>query len=107
MHCFPKPFFFQLFIGNTSFFHFALGLFAKIVLCAVQNTKRQLPSIYVFSYFPYGFEGRMWDLLVLVPDHCLSFYFTVRKIENIQLRHFESSVAQKRNPPNFNNFSCI
>ena len=21
------------------------------------------------------FEGRMWDLIVLVPDHCLSFYF--------------------------------
>ena len=20
-------------------------------------------------------EGRMWDLIVSVPDHCLSFYF--------------------------------
>ena len=37
---------------------------------------RKLPSIYVFSYFPFGFEGRMWDLIVSVPDHCLSFYFT-------------------------------
>ena len=36
---------------------------------------RKLPSIYVFSYFPYAFEGRMWDLIVSVPDHCLSFYF--------------------------------
>ena len=35
---------------------------------------RKLLSIYVFSYFPFGFEGRMWDLIVLVPDHCLSFY---------------------------------
>ena len=26
-------------------------------------------------YFPFGFEGRMWDLIVSVPDHCLSFYF--------------------------------
>ena len=34
-----------------------------------------LPSIYVFCYFPFGFEGRMWDLIVSVPDHCLSFYF--------------------------------
>ena len=25
--------------------------------------------------FPFGFEGRMWDLIVSVPDHCLSFYF--------------------------------
>ena len=38
---------------------------------------RKLPSIYVFSYFPFGFEGRMWDLIVSVPDHCLSFYFVV------------------------------
>ena len=36
---------------------------------------RKLPSIFVFSYFPFGFEGRMWDLIVSVPDHCLSFYF--------------------------------
>ena len=36
---------------------------------------RKLPSIYVFSYFPFGFEGRVWDLIVSVPDHCLSFYF--------------------------------
>ena len=36
---------------------------------------RKQPSIYVFSYFPFGFEGRMWDLIVSVPDHCISFYF--------------------------------
>ena len=35
---------------------------------------RKLSSIYVFSYFPFGFEGRIWDLIVSVPDHCLSFY---------------------------------
>ena len=33
-------------------------------------------SVYVFSYFPFGFEGRMWDLIVSVPDHCLSFYLS-------------------------------
>ena len=27
----------------------------------------------VISHF--GFEGRIWDLIVSVPDHCLSFYF--------------------------------
>ena len=37
---------------------------------------RKLPSIYVFRYFPFGFEGRMWDLIVSVADHCLSFYFS-------------------------------
>ena len=35
---------------------------------------RKLTLIYVFSYFPFGFEGRIWDLIVSVPDHCLSFY---------------------------------
>ena len=29
----------------------------------------------VCASFPFGFEGGMWDLIVLVPDHCLSFYF--------------------------------
>ena len=24
--------------------------------------------------FPFGFEGGLWDLIVLVPGHCLSFY---------------------------------
>ena len=31
--------------------------------------------LYVFSYFPFGFEGRIWNLIVSVPDHCLSFCF--------------------------------
>ena len=35
----------------------------------------KLLSVYVFSYFPFGFQGRIWDLIVSVPDHCLSFYF--------------------------------
>ena len=29
-----------------------------------------------FACFPFGFEGRIWDLIVSVPDHCLSFYFS-------------------------------
>ena len=48
------------------------GLFIRFTASAF----RKLLSVYVFSYFPFGFEGRMWDLIVSVPDHCLSFYFT-------------------------------
>ena len=40
-------------------------------------------AIYVFSYFPFGFEGRMWDLIVSVPDHCLSFYFASTGVSKI------------------------
>ena len=25
----------------------------------------------------FGFEGRIWDLIVSVPDHCLSFYYSI------------------------------
>ena len=29
----------------------------------------------------FGFEGRIWDLIVSVPDHCLSFYFSAYKLK--------------------------
>ena len=53
-------------------------LFGKeLFILFTASAFRKLPSIYVFSYFPFGFEGRIWDLIVSVPDHCLSFYFSV------------------------------
>ena len=54
-----------------------------------------LPSIYVFSYFPFGFEGRMWDLIVSVPDHCLSFYFSYVNVSyqvNMSEQEWESQL---------------
>ena len=33
-------------------------------------------------YFPFGFEGRIWDLIVSVPDYCLSFYSTLFAYRN-------------------------
>ena len=30
----------------------------------------------------FGFEGRIWDLIVSVPDHCLSFYFPSRLLND-------------------------
>ena len=32
----------------------------------------------VCESLPFGFEGGMWNMNVLVPDHCLSFYFGIR-----------------------------
>ena len=32
-------------------------------------------SICVCAAFRFGFEDWMWDLVVLIPDHCLSIYF--------------------------------
>ena len=50
--------------GKELFIRFTASGFSKLL------------SVYVFSCFPFGFEGRMWDLIVSVPDHCLSFNFT-------------------------------
>ena len=58
-------------------------LFGKELFIA--SAFRKLPSIYVFSYFPFGFEGRMWDLIVSVPDHCLSFYFVIISLLKIDM----------------------
>ena len=35
---------------------------------------------FYFSYFPF----RIWDLIVSVPDHCLSFYMKVLKYITIK-----------------------
>ena len=48
----------------------------ELIIGFTASAFRKLLSVYVFSYFPFGFEGRMWDLVVSVPDHCLSFYFS-------------------------------
>ena len=65
--------------GKELFIRFAASAFYKLL------------SVYVFSYFHFGFEGRMWDLIVSVPDHYSSFYFLVpwthksnRPIEELQ-----------------------
>ena len=55
---------------------FLMSVFILWFTYYVSDIFRKLPSIYVFSYFPFGFEARMWDLIVSVPDHCLSFYFS-------------------------------
>ena len=34
---------------------------------------REIFSICLCASFPFDFKGGMWDLIV--PDHCLSFYF--------------------------------
>ena len=31
-------------------------------------------EILCVSFFPFGIECRMYDVIVLIPDHCLSIY---------------------------------
>ena len=63
---------------------FGKALFIRFTASAF----RKLSSIYVLTYFPFGFEGRMWVLIVSVPDHCLSFYFE-RLSPKFYRRHYE------------------
>ena len=75
--------------------HFSFSLiseaYLKVFVCSLMMNSRsaigKLPSIYVFSYFPFGFEGRMWDLIVSVPDHCLSFYFSRNQCSPTERSH--------------------
>ena len=63
-------------------------LFGKeLFILFAASAFRKLLSIYVFSYFPFGFEGRIWDLIVSVPDHCLSFYFPYLIIPTMMFIH--------------------
>ena len=29
----------------------------------------------VCPFFPFGIEGGVWDVIVLIPDYCLSIYY--------------------------------
>ena len=30
--------------------------------------------LFVCASFPFSFEGGIWDLIVLVPNHCLCYF---------------------------------
>ena len=47
----------------------------ELFIRVTARTFRKLLNVFSYIYFPFGFEGRMSDLIVSVPDHCLSFYF--------------------------------
>ena len=50
--------------------------------------------------FPFGTEGGMWDVIILIPDHCLSIYFThyCIKAERILKEGLANSGGSDRTP---------
>ena len=70
---------------------FGKELFIRLTASAF----RKLLSIYVFSYFPFGSEDRMWDLIVSVPDHCLSFYFSTKSYLQVTKTYFDLSTLNE------------
>ena len=67
----------RAFCKRLSIYVFGLNIFISTDCTSTEHRhdRNSRISIYVMSYFPFGFEGRMWDLIISVPDHCLSFYF--------------------------------
>ena len=35
-------------------------------------------QIFCVFFFPFGIESGMWDVIVLIPDYCLSIYFPIQ-----------------------------
>ena len=72
-------------------------LFGKeLVIRFTASAFCKLLSIYIISYFPFGFEGRMWDLIVSVPEYCLYFYFLKECVPNV-LESLPTCSRQVRN----------
>ena len=42
--------------------------------CSFVRIFRERLSVCMCASFLCGFEGGMWDLIVLIPDYCLSIY---------------------------------
>ena len=81
----------RLFADDTSLY-IIVDTPARFSIRFTASAFRKLLSIYVFSYFPFGFVGRMWDLIVSIPDHCLSFY-SAALIMNNDLSYITSWAA--------------
>ena len=63
----------------------------RLLIRFTRRAFRKLLSIYVIRYFSFDFEGRIWDLIVFVPDHCLYFYFLLWIVNIYAIRSAWSS----------------
>ena len=76
----------------TYFVNFRLlndHLFGKeLFILFAASAFRKLSSIYVFSYFPFGFEGRIWDLIAdcISSWSLLIFLLLQEELEKVQKR---------------------
>ena len=53
---------------------FGKELFIWLTVCVLRGCWLKF---FVCSSFPFGIEGWMWDVIVLIPDHCLSIYLLI------------------------------
>ena len=50
----------------------AWGEFLPSETIPILTLRRLYTHIYFFPFF--GFDGKIWDLILSIPDHCLSFH---------------------------------
>ena len=58
----------------------------KLFIRFAVHVFRERLSICVYASFPFAFEGGMMDLIILVPVHCLSVYFSHSETSDTQFR---------------------
>ena len=58
-----------------------LGKSVHLVNCTCRSW--EVVKFCVCPSFPYGIEGGIWDVIVLIPDHCLSVYFKIDHQESL------------------------
>ena len=73
-----------------------------MTICLGKSCSFDLPRVpfvnccqfmYMYLVFPFGFAGRNWDLIVSVPDHCLSFYFLEQILNTSRLQGVQKNCA--------------
>ena len=47
----------------------------RVVIRFTVHVFRERLSFLCMPFVPFSYEGGMWDLIVLIPDHCFSVYF--------------------------------
>ena len=60
---------------------------------------RKRMSVFVFASPRFGFEDGTWDLILFIPDHCLSFYsfFSLIFFQELCQLEFSNLVPEKKN----------
>ena len=70
--------------------------------------KRSIPVSSRRLEYSFGFEGRMWDVIVSVPDHCLSFYFAYdRTRQCIYIYSIREHTNRNKNMPVLFDLCCL
>lgn len=72
---------------------------------------RKRLSICMSASFPFGFEGEMWNLIILVPDHWLFFKFVcifILRVQSCKTRCQKAEKSQQSHKQNLNTSnSCM